>query len=265
MGILQPQIAVDRRADLWFPCPKPNPEARLRFFCFPYAGVGSVAYRGWADGLPPAVEVRPVQLPGRESRLREPAYTSLTALVAVLAETILSLLDRPYIFYGHSLGALVAFELARQLRRRQAPLPVHLFLSSRRASHLPDSRTPIYHLPDAAFTVEVQRRYNGIPQIILQDAELMALFLPTLKADFSILETYRYRDEPPFDFPISVFGGAQDPIVSAEELAAWRLHTAQAFTQLMFPGDHFFLQSQRSLLLSAISKELNRYLWPGQG
>lgn len=252
----KPQVTTSS----WLVIPKPNPAARLRLFCFPYAGAGSVVYRTWVEGLPPQIEMLSVLYPGRESRLREPAYGYIQPLVSTLSTEIIPYFDRPFAFYGHSLGALIAFELVRTLRRLQAPVPLHLFLSSRRAVHLPDPLPRIHQLSDDSFAIAVQQRYNGIPEVIQQDPELMAIFLPILKADFSMLETYEYQQDAPFEGPISVYGGMQDPGATQEELAAWELHTTRSCSVQMFPGDHFFLQSQRAALLAAISKDLMPYI-----
>lgn len=243
-------------ASNWVVFPKPNPKARFRLFCFPYAGAGPVVYRSWVDSLPHHWELISLLYPGRESRLRETPFVSFRPLLGAMLVEIAPYLDRPFAFYGHSLGGLIAFGLARALRSQSAMAPIHLFISSRRAAHLPDPHPPIHGLSDAAFAEEVQQRYNNIPTVIRQDPELLALFLPILKADFSILETYQYTPGPAFDFPISAYGGLQDPTVSQEELAAWQQHTSQGFSLQMFPGDHFFIQSQREPLLQAILKEL---------
>lgn len=244
----------------WLVIPRPNPQAKLRLFCFPYAGAGPVVYRAWVDDLPSQVELVSLLYPGRESRLREPAYVSIQPLLSALMAEILPYLDQPFAFYGHSLGALIAFELARGLRRQQAPQPQHMFLSSRRSLHLPERFPAIHVLSDDSFARAIQERYNGIPAVIQQDPELMALFLPILKADFSILETYQYEPEPAFNFPLSIYGGTQDQHALEEELAAWKFHTTRSCTVQMFPGDHFFIQSQRAALLAAISQVLTFYL-----
>jgi medium-chain acyl-[acyl-carrier-protein] hydrolase len=215
-------------------------------------------FRTWADGLPPELEVWPVQLPGRESRLKEPAYTRLAPLVETLAQVLQPHLSMPFAFFGHSMGALISFELARQLRP-YGQTPAHLFVSGRRAPHLPDIDPPIYHLPQPEF-IEELRRLQGTPEAVLQSAELMALILPCLRADFAVCETYAHAESAALDCPISAFGGTADPKVSRADLDAWRNHTQGAFSLRMFAGDHFFLHSARANLLQAIRGDLTEVL-----
>jgi medium-chain acyl-[acyl-carrier-protein] hydrolase len=242
----------------WMVFPKPNLPAAMRLFCFPYAGAGSMVYRTWPEGLPPQVEVVSILYPGRESRLRVPRIHSMKPLISALAAEIIPFLDRPFAFFGHSLGGLIAFELARELRRRHHPLPSHFFISSRRAPQLHDPLPPIASLENDAFALAVQRRYNGIPKIIQQDPELMEIFLPILKADFSVLETYEYIQEPAFDIGFSTYIGIHDTIVTLEDISAWQVHTNLPVSSQTFTGDHFYLQSQRLPLLQSLSLTLEK-------
>jgi medium-chain acyl-[acyl-carrier-protein] hydrolase len=248
----------------WITRPKPRPQARLRLFCLPYAGSGATVFRSWVEALPPEIELCPIQLPGRESQLREAPYNRLRPLVEALSEALRPYLNLPFAVFGHSLGALIGFELVRHLRRTVQPGPRRLFISARRAPHLPDFDSPIHQLPDAAFVDSLKKRYNGIPEIILQDAEMMRLFLPTLRADFAVLETYVYQDGQPLDCPISAYGGERDTRVSHEALAAWQAYTRDRFTLKLFPGDHFYFQTasglSRSALLQCLTQELAQHL-----
>jgi medium-chain acyl-[acyl-carrier-protein] hydrolase len=241
--------------DSWIACRKPNPQARLRLFCFPYAGIGASIFRTWSDGLPADVEVCPVQFPGRGTRLMEAPFTQLSPLVQALAQTLVPLLDKPFAFFGHSLGALVGFELARQLRRQSGVQPVRLFVSADRAPQIPHRERPIHALPEGEFLVEL-RRLNGIPGKVLEEAELMQIMLPVLRADFAVYETYVHSTEPPLNCPISTFGGLQDHRVSRGDLEAWRDQTSGSFSLRMFPGDHFFWNTIQPLLLEVLSQEL---------
>lgn len=244
----------------WIICPTPNPHACMRLFCLPYAGGGASTFHTWSSHLPQSIEVCRIQLPGRENRLREPPFSQISPLVEVLAQVIEPYLRMPYVFFGHSVGALVAFELARQLRRSYRLRPACLFVSGRRAPQIPDREPPIHRLPDAEFVQELGRRYDGVPEAVRQDAELMNVLRPMLRADIAIDETYVYADGEPLDSPMSAFGGLQDPKVSHDDLAAWCNQTRSTFTQRMFPGNHFFLQSAQALLLQAISQDLTQFL-----
>ena len=186
----------------------------------------------------------------------EPPFTHIEPLVHNLASTLLPFLNKPFVFFGHSMGALVSFELTRLLHRDYNLSPVHLFVSGHRAPQIPDSDPPIHDLPESAF-VEELRHLNGTPPAVLENAELMQLFLPALRADFSVVETYAYTPEPRLECPITVFGGLQDSEASCDELEAWREQTNNSFVLQMFPGDHFFLQSAQQLLLQSLSQALD--------
>jgi len=242
-------------SDSWIAFRKPNPQARLRLFCFPYAGSGASIFRTWPDALPADVEVCPVQFPGRGTRLMETPFTQLTPLVQALTQALVPLMDKPFAFFGHSLGALVSFELARQLRRQAGVQPVHMFVSADRAPQIPQRNSPIHALPEEEFLDEL-RRLNGIPGKVWQELDLMQFMLPVLRADFAVYETYAYSTEAPFNCPFSIFGGLQDRRVSRGELEAWRDQTSGSFSLRMFPGDHFFLNATQPLLLQVMSEEL---------
>jgi medium-chain acyl-[acyl-carrier-protein] hydrolase len=161
----------------------------------------------------------------------------------------------PFAFFGHSMGALISFELARQLRRQHAPGPIALFVSAHRAPQRPAPNPPVHSLPQDEF-VEELRRLNGTPEAVFQDAELMQLLLPTLRADFAVCETYTYMPEEPLECPILAFGGLQDHEVSRDDLAAWRAQTHRTFKLRMVPGDHFFLHSARASLVCVVSRAM---------
>ena len=241
--------------NLWIASPQVNNQACIRLFCFPYAGAGASMFNSWTEFLPAKIQICPIQLPARESRWGEPPATRLKPLIQTLAPLLKPELDIPFAFFGHSLGALLAFELAREFRRQNGPAPVHLFVSSSSPPQLPNRSRPIHRLPEPQF-IEELKRLKGIPEEILQDSELMQLFLPTLRADFAILETYFYVSEEPLDCPISTFGGLEDDKVNREVLTAWQEQTSSDFTMQMFPGDHFFLRSEGRALVQSISKKL---------
>lgn len=247
-------------ADPWVICPNPNPRASLRLFCFPFAGGGAATFHPWARLLPPEVELYSIRLPGRESRMREAPFVRLLPLVEALAGALSPYFIEPFAFFGHSMGALLSFELTRHLRRQSAPQPVQLFAASHRAPQLPDPYPPLYHLPDDEFIAEMHQRYDGVPQAILSSDELRQLFMPVMRADATLLDTYTYIEEAPLALPITAFGGQQDRGVNARELDAWRNQTQSSFSLTMFAGNHFFLQGEQEALVQAIVKDLAPYV-----
>ena len=234
------------------------PNGVIRLFCFPYAGGGASVFRQWRAGLPDQIEVCPVQLPGRENRISEPLITNLDALVDIASAVFAPYLDSPFAFYGHSIGAKIAFELARNIRRTLGICPCCLIVSGSRAPHIPEPN-PLHHLPDHEFMHEL-RRFSGTPEAVLQSKDLMEMFLPILRADFSVDETYAYSEEMPLDCPIFAFGGTQDVEAKVEDLRAWADHTSEAFSLEMIRGGHFFIQTERTLLLQSIREILLRFL-----
>lgn len=243
----------------WAIYPARNPAARLRLFCFPYAGGGATAFSTWHRGLPPEVEVVAVQPPGREARLAETPYSDLMQLVEAMHRELRPHFDKPFAFYGHSNGGLMVFELARALRREGGPMPLQLFAGGRPAPQLELEDPPIHALPHDEFIAEL-RRFAGTPEEILENEEIMELIMPLLRADFAMGETYRYVPEPPLDLPISAYGGVRDEDVSEAQVEAWREQTTGEFRMRMFPGDHFFIQGDRDLVLAELSRELRMLL-----
>lgn len=240
----------------WLTCPKPNPRASMRFFCFPYAGGRAALFRTWPDELPADIEFYAIELPSRGRRMKEPPITRMGPLVRGIAGAIESLSDKPFCFFGHSMGALTSFEVTRLLRRQGRVQPSHLFVSGAAAPQVSDANSFPFDLPQPEF-VDMLRRLNGTPHEVLENEELLQLMLPTLRADFELLQFYEYTDEPPLSCPITALGGLQDKEVSRQDLEAWRVQTTAAFVLRSFPGDHFYLHSDRSRLLWAMSQELH--------
>jgi len=236
----------------WTVCPKLRPAARMRLFCFPYAGVGISAFRGWADHSDPTIEVWGVQLPGREGRLKERPFSSMDELIPPLVEALSGLLDRPYVLYGHSLGAPIAFETARAFRRSRRRPPAHLFVGASPAPQLPWPHPLMHRLAEDDFLNEIQTRYGGIPRLVMEDPELRAALVPALRADITIMETYRYRPEAPLDLGITAFAGTRDTMVTPAAITEWRHQATQAFQLEDLDGDHFFTQTVRHRLLETI-------------
>jgi medium-chain acyl-[acyl-carrier-protein] hydrolase len=230
--------------------------AKQRLFCFPFGGAGASIYRDWQDTLPKSIEVCAVQLPGREERLSEKPFTDVALLVAELAEVLAPYLDRSFAFFGHSMGALISFELARHLRKNNQSIPKYLFISGRPAPQIPINAPPTFNLPDSELIQEL-RQIQGTPEPILQNPELMALLLPLLRADFELCQTYHYHHELALDSQFFVFGGLADPDISQESLVAWRAQTNYPMKLQMFPGGHFFIHNAQESILQIISQQLN--------
>lgn len=241
----------------WFNCQKPNPQASMRLFCFPYAGGGSVLYRGWEQHLPTTVEIWPVQLPGRGSRYKESPFDSMQEIVSGLAKAIRPFLDLPFCFFGHSLGAMMSFELAHRLSEKFDLKVSHLFVSGARGPHLPRVGPNVHHLPDDQFISEL-KSLNGTPPEVFEHPELIRMMMTTLRADFKIAEMYSCSSKPPLDCPITAFGGLADNLVSRQDLEAWQIQTTNSFELWQLPGDHFFLQAGDSEILQILSQQLRK-------
>jgi medium-chain acyl-[acyl-carrier-protein] hydrolase len=233
---------------------------RARLLCFPHAGGGAAPFYRWSSWLPPDVQLLPVNLPGRESRLREPAMDLLPPLVEAIGEAVEPRLDGPFAVLGHSMGAMLTFELARRWRRQGKRMPICLLLAACPAPQLPQKLAPIHRLPDGEFLNKLQARYQGIPQEVASQKELMRLLLPTLRADFKLVETYEYQPEPPLDCPILALAGDEDQHVTPAEVSAWREQTTGAFSLRILPGGHFFVHDAPASVVPILVRHLDSLL-----
>lgn len=256
---------LDVVSDIWVSCSKPSLQAKLRLFCFPYAGAGSSMFNSWSSHLMPEVELFLVHLPGRDRRIKEPLQLQLSPLVETLTEALYPWLDKPFAFFGHSMGALLSFEVARQIRRRYSVQPSQLFVSGRQPPHIADPNPPLHRLSEEEFLRTAQHYYGALPDVVLQDQEVLQLFMNIMRADLTMLETHEYQAEAPLDCPISAYGGVDDPSTSEMRLNAWRDQTTSTFRLQMFPGHHFFIQSSRSALLQSLKAELFQLLNAHEG
>lgn len=231
-------------------------EGSPRLYCFPYAGGGPGVFRGWSRLVDSRIGLYAIQLPGRESRIGEAPLTSLPEIVEQLTPALAAEVDdRPYFFFGHSLGALLAFAVCRDFHRDGVALPEVLVVSGARAPHIPDRRPPIHALPDREF-IEELRRLEGTPEEALDNAELMELLLPMLRADSAVSETHTFPEAPPLPCPIVAFGGEDDEDVLVDDVVAWGVHTSAEFAHRIFPGGHFFVHSHEADVVSELSKHL---------
>lgn len=241
--------------DRWFFARLPSASAPVRLICFPHAGGGASTFRQWPSLLAPDVEACLIQLPGRENRLAESPFSRVLPLVETLVGVLEPVLHRPFALFGHSMGALVAFELARALRAAGAPQPVHLLIAGRQPPHLPDLEPPVHDLPDDDFLAEV-RRLNGTSEAVLGHPELMGLMTPLLRADIAMCETYQYVDAPPLEYPLSVFAAQSDASAPPDRMAGWRRHTTSRCRLHVFKGDHFFVQREAAAVVARVSSDL---------
>jgi medium-chain acyl-[acyl-carrier-protein] hydrolase len=237
--------------------PLPKPAAPLRLVCFPYAGGGASGYVAWARSLADhPVELCALQLPGRENRLAETPLRDAAVLVEAVLEALRPRLDRRFAFFGHSMGALIAYEVTRRLAASGGPLPERLFVSSARPPHVAAPAEQLHELDDTAFVDALDRKYAGIPSAVRENRELLGLVLPALRADIALLETYAHRPGAAFTTPISAFGGSDDTLFGPALLERWRELTHADFAQAQFPGGHFYLHEARVAVLDAILRQL---------
>jgi medium-chain acyl-[acyl-carrier-protein] hydrolase len=238
---------MKKSQSMWFENLPEGRDGALRLYCFPYAGGSAQVFRGWQRHFAPQATLSLARLPGRTTRIGEPAFKKYKSLVNALADAVIPELPPAFAFWGHSMGALISFELARELRRRGQPAPLALFLSGRGAPQVPDPDPPTFNLPEPEFISEL-RRLNGTPRELLDSPELKEFFLPTIRADFELVDTYEYEPETPLTCAICAYGGLQDTHVPAANLKEWQKQTSGAFKIRMFPGDHFYIHTSTDLL-----------------
>lgn len=261
-------IAIDNKA--WVIFPKPNPEAKMRLICFTYAGGGPVVYYPWSQMLSPDIELGVIQLPGRSARIQEQPFKRMEKLVDALTPGIIPYLDKPFVFFGHCLGCLIMFEVVHKLKLEYGLSPQKLFVSGSRA---PQFCTPEYHLMDklqfspdptkfvqdlseAKFLEVLQDLNFDTSKALFEDAEMRQLLLPMVRADFELHNTYNYSPKPPLDIPIIAIGGRVDPYVTSEYLLGWREQTKAGFEVFICPGDHYFIERQRTYLTEIVVKNI---------
>ena len=226
---------------------------KRRLFCMPYAGGGVAPYRLWFRSLPDDIEVQAVQLPGRESRLREAPLMSIHDMVDTVRPAIESATDLPYAIFGHSMGALMAYELTCALECSTLRPPSRLFVSARRGPDEPDHRPPVHGLPEAQFLDALQERYGAIPDAVRNEPELLELLLPVLRADICAVETYLPTPRAIVRCPVDVYGGTGDTHPQPSQLLQWARVAATAPRIRTFDGDHFYLNSQREALTADLA------------
>lgn len=224
---------------------------RIQLYCFPYAGGNAAHFLGWQSALGPDVEICAVQLPGRGGRLVEPPLRSIDEIVSALTHVFPRSPHQPYALFGHSLGGLLAFELARLLIAPDHTPPCHLFVSGCSAPRYRKLIEPLNEFDDDAL-IEQLRGYNGTPSELLDHRELMTLMFPAIRADFFMAREYLYKTGPKLKIPITVLAGRADLHDRPEQIDGWQLETDEGVETVWFDGDHFFIDSHQAAVLSVV-------------
>jgi medium-chain acyl-[acyl-carrier-protein] hydrolase len=249
------QSARENTRNQWFESLSTDRAPKVRLFCFPYAGGNAHVFREWQRYFAPQVDICLVHLPGRARRIGEPPRKQILPLVREIADEIGEKLNGRFAFYGHSMGALIAFELARELRRRNGSMPEHLFLSACRAPTVVRTVPQKFNLSDAEFLDEV-RKLNGTPREVFEHPQYLNALLPLLRADFEITDTYEYLDEAPLACCITTYGGQYDELATLQNLHPWELQTSAVFKSQVFAGDHFFIHSHKEEFIHALRRDV---------
>lgn len=250
------QVVMDQdQVRSWLPL-RGRTEGGIPLFCFPHAGGGASAFRAWLNGISGA-DVLPLQPPARETRRREEPIMRVDALVECFADVVTAHTQGgPFAMYGHSLGALTAFETARELRRRGGPLPRHLVVSGSPAPQDSKHGRKVSTLPTPKL-VKLLRKLGGTPSWMLDDPEMLAMVLPAVRADFAVREDYRYRAEEPLDVPITVIASTKDPRAPLRQQRHWTAQSAAASAVVEIPGDHFAVFDQDASVLPVLASAVS--------
>jgi medium-chain acyl-[acyl-carrier-protein] hydrolase len=248
-------VYIDSR---WFECSRPPEGSQSTLFCFPHAGGNAFLYRTWQAQLPDVL-VSALHLPGRGRRLAEPPFVRMEDMVEAAVRAMLPLMTRPFTLFGHSMGALLAFEVARVLEQRHRRFADHVFLAAAKAPELQGHRQQTHQLPDSEF-IATLRALSGTPEELLNDPQVLAVMLPMLRGDFEVVETYRYTPGPPLTAPFTVFGGAADASATRAELEPWAGHTRATCAFHVLPGDHFFIREQTSEVIRLVDSTIRELM-----
>lgn len=239
----------------WVLAQEPRPPEGVRLFCLPPAGGGAANYRKWAAALPAEVDIHRIQPPGRETRFREPFCKRPEDYVSTVARLVAAEPDRPYALFGHSMGALLAYEVAHQVRDQIGREPHHIFASAFRSPR--EERPPsIHQLPDPEFITQLRDRFGGVPDEVLKYPEVLEIMLPIVRADLALLSAYEYTARKPLRCPISAVGGRADPWVHEQDLRRWSALTTGPFAVHMVDGGHFYLDSALHELVGIVTRAL---------
>ncbi len=239
----------------WIQCDEKH-NVRLRLFCLPYAGGGASIYRLWQQSMPEDIQVCKIQLPGRENRINEQAIDSMEVMIKTLTKQLLAYLDKPFVFFGHSMGAMISYELARYLANYTPFAPYHIFVSACRTPDTLNTQTT-YHLSGDEF-VESLRQRGGTNEVLLNNKEYMQMVEPTLRADLKLIEQWHHNNINKLDCPITVLGGVNDTLVSPALLKQWNRYTNNVFELKLFDGGHFFINDTSNSIVSIVANTLKQ-------
>jgi medium-chain acyl-[acyl-carrier-protein] hydrolase len=240
----------------WVNVYRPRPHAEVTLVCLPLAGSAASAFGNWAERMPEHIEVAAMEYPGRGSRRAETRFVRLHALVAAAFAGLRGDLERPFVFLGHCMGGLIGFELSRQLARHGGPAPIGLFVAGCRAPRLPPKKDPIFALPEAQL-VEELRALNGSDDAILSNPTALALFLPLLRADLEMADTYAYRPRRACEFPIVALGGRDDRDTPPEDLNDWQSESTEPLRTRVYSGDHFFIRAHEAQVIDDVASDID--------
>jgi surfactin synthase thioesterase subunit len=262
---LETQGVLSESADLSFVrLHRPTAPPRVRLYCLPYAGGSAHLFQSWGDILPADIASVGIEYPGHGKRFSELAIDRIDFLANRLVRALTDLPCGPYALFGHSMGALAAFEMAHQLASRGGPLPILLIVSGHGSPSVPSTDHPVHASSDAEFLARL-RELNATPPEVLETPELLELMMPMLRADFRAAETYVPANRPKLGVPIVAYGGLSDPDVSRDQLLAWADETTDRCTVRMFPGDHFFLRTARDKVVTTLARDLAEALQASTG
>lgn len=249
---------IKKIRDPWFPFNGVETGASFRLFCFSHAGGSAMVFRPWQKLMAPAIEVFPIQLPGRGGRATEPLATRMPELADRTAAAVGAYIDRPFAFFGHSMGGLLSYEVAHRLRADRGVEPAHMFISGRRAPERPPTPT-IHTLPHDALVAKL-KEMKGTPVEVLEHPELLELVVPIFRSDVEVLETYQFPLRAPLRCPVTAMGGLADVDVKSDDLDAWRQYSTGPFKLRMFEGDHFYLLQPGDLVVNMLKRDLMQYV-----
>lgn len=243
----------------WITPQRKSENIKLRLFCFPYAGGSSTIFHNWQKLFPFSIQVCPVNLPGRGNRFAEELRTDFFSLVKEIKDGIAPFFDYPFVFFGHSMGGILAFELARLLRRLGLPQPAKLFISGCGAAQISYDKPREYDLSENGIIKDL-KNLKGTPAIIFENEELLQVMLPIIRADYKVCQAYIYYRESPLDIPLVAIGGREDDAVPKSQILSWREQTRLKFKSYFIDGDHFFCHTHEEELTQILIRELYQFI-----